>query len=182
MYGVPEGYICFRCGDKGHHINNCPTVEDPTFDRPRIKRTTGIPKTFLKPVSASERTTAEGLMVTSEGGMVVAVPNEDEWRKISSKAKADNIPDDLRCGICDQLLTEPVSAACCRASYCEECVRELAECPSCHKRPLRFSLDEAIRRRCQAFVAGPEDKRAPDAPPKSPDTSTGRPQKHARHS
>ncbi|POW03633.1 hypothetical protein PSTT_10932 [Puccinia striiformis] len=44
----PQGYICYRCGSKGHWINVCPTNDNPDFEgRPRIKRTTGIPKMQL---------------------------------------------------------------------------------------------------------------------------------------
>ena len=32
----------------GHFINNCPTNGDPSFDK--VKKSTGIPKIFLKPV------------------------------------------------------------------------------------------------------------------------------------
>lgn len=58
----------------GHWIQDCPTNDDRDFDnRPRIKRTTGIPRSFLKPVEAPEG--AQGVMVTPEGGFVVAQPD-----------------------------------------------------------------------------------------------------------
>ena len=35
------GYICFRCGEKGHFINACPTLGDKDYDnRPKLKKTT----------------------------------------------------------------------------------------------------------------------------------------------
>lgn len=46
----PPNYICFRCGVKGHWLQFCPTHGDPTYDNIRVKKTTGIPKTFLKSV------------------------------------------------------------------------------------------------------------------------------------
>ena len=50
----PNGYICYRCGNKGHWIQLCPTNDDPDFDnRPRVKRTTGIPRSFLQKVDKS---------------------------------------------------------------------------------------------------------------------------------
>lgn len=69
----------------GHWIQECPTNSDPTFnDRPRIKRTTGIPKSFLTTVegpqgdSSADGTQpgASGVMVTAEGGFVVARPDK----------------------------------------------------------------------------------------------------------
>lgn len=58
----------------GHWIQDCPTNNDRDFDhRPRIKRTTGIPRSFLKAVE--NPTDAQGVMVTPEGGFVVAQPD-----------------------------------------------------------------------------------------------------------
>jgi protein MPE1 len=60
----------------GHFINNCPTNGDKEFDKhPRIKRTTGIPRSFLKvieqPKTAVQSGTG-GVMVTPGGDLVVA--------------------------------------------------------------------------------------------------------------
>jgi protein MPE1 len=73
--GEDAGYICFRCGKSGHYLNMCPTNGDVAFDGPRLKKTTGIPKMFLKTV---KREDAEGknVMVTADGDLVVAQPNE----------------------------------------------------------------------------------------------------------
>ena len=43
-----QGYFQFLI--KGHFIGVCPTLGDENFDKPKLKRTTGIPKTFLKTV------------------------------------------------------------------------------------------------------------------------------------
>ena len=68
------GYICFRCGEKGHFINACPTLGNKDYDnRPKLKKTTGIPKMFLKSVESRD---GSGLMVTTTGEFVVAQPNE----------------------------------------------------------------------------------------------------------
>lgn len=67
----------FRSPRTGHWIQNCPTNDDPEFEgRPRIKRTTGIPKSFLQKV---ESTLVQGksVMVTADGSFVIARP--DEW-------------------------------------------------------------------------------------------------------
>ena len=62
---------------QGHWIQDCPTNNDRDYDnRPRIKRTTGIPRSFLKAVdNPSTSQLGHGVMVTPEGGYVVAQPD-----------------------------------------------------------------------------------------------------------
>lgn len=62
---------------KGHWIQDCPTNNDREFDnRPRIKRTTGIPRSMLKAVeNPNSAELGQGVMVTPEGGYVVAQPD-----------------------------------------------------------------------------------------------------------
>jgi hypothetical protein len=63
----------------GHWIQDCPTNSDREFDnKPRIKRTTGIPRSFLKAVeNPNKGEITQGVMVTPDGGYVVAQP--DLW-------------------------------------------------------------------------------------------------------
>ena len=62
---------------QGHWIQDCPTNNDRDYDnRPRIKRTTGIPRSFLKAVeNPATGQIGHGVMVTPEGGYVVAQPD-----------------------------------------------------------------------------------------------------------
>ncbi len=62
---------------EGHWIQDCPTNNDRDYDnRPRIKRTTGIPRSFLKAVeNPTTGNLGHGVMVTPEGGYVVAQPD-----------------------------------------------------------------------------------------------------------
>lgn len=67
---IPQpNYICNRCKERGHFIDNCPTNGDPNFDSTKPKRTTGIPQSFLKPVDS-------GGMVNYDGQLVEYQPNE----------------------------------------------------------------------------------------------------------
>lgn len=96
---VPPGYVCYRCGQSGesssrgkisirdvsdcyspagHWIQDCPTNSDPDYrNKPRIKRTTGIPKSFLQTVEAptQDGENQAGLMVTADGNFVIARPD-----------------------------------------------------------------------------------------------------------
>ena len=66
-------YKCWSL-KSGHFINQCPTLGNKDYDnRPKLKRTTGIPKMFLKTVESKD---GAGLMVTTTGEIVVAQPNE----------------------------------------------------------------------------------------------------------
>lgn len=73
----PAGYVCYRCGEKGHWIHSCPTLSDPSFDgKFRVKRTTGIPKSFLKTVEKTYNDNSVSFMVNSDGDHVIAQPDK----------------------------------------------------------------------------------------------------------
>jgi protein MPE1 len=75
----PPGYVCYRCGVKGHFIQDCPTNGDTTFDRPKVKRTTGIPKSFLKEIDTGTQgfpSDTPAVMMNPEGKIVQFVSNE----------------------------------------------------------------------------------------------------------
>ena len=48
---VPATYKCNRCNQGGHFIYDCPQGNKNTLPND-IKRTTGIPRSFLKPATA----------------------------------------------------------------------------------------------------------------------------------
>lgn len=150
----------------GHWIHDCPTNNDRDYDnRPRIKRTTGIPRSFLKAVdSPSEGKPTQGVMVTPDGGYVVAQPDRYilmfkltrrflidfrvSWQKQVSRIKGLSVSDvrerapadpALACPIDNKLFLDPVKTPCCGTLYCEECIHShLLEndfvCPQCSKK------------------------------------------------
>lgn len=73
----PNTYVCYRCGKKGEHwIQFCPTNNDKSFEPIGIKKTTGIPRSFLKTVESDTLQSKKGVMVTQDGNLVVATTNE----------------------------------------------------------------------------------------------------------
>ncbi|TDL23587.1 DWNN-domain-containing protein [Rickenella mellea] len=185
---LPPGYVCYRCGQKGHWIHDCPTNNDREFDhKPRIKRTTGIPRSFLKAVDQpSEGLPGQGVMVTPDGGYVVAQPDLASWQKQVSRPKvltAADIRDrpstdsSLVCPIDNKLFRDAVKTPCCGALYCEECIQtHLLEndftCPNCGKKvpsldrlvmdkPTRTKvadyIDKAIKESQEIEESGPSD-------------------------
>ena len=156
----PTGYICYRCGEKGHWIQVCPTNDDPNFDnKPRVKRTTGIPRSFLKTVEkpaalSSDGTTDDtkppsGVMVNAEGEFVIAEPDKASWEKFQAKTKSSAAAQEaaalgdqelrdrgLECPVDKRIFIDPMKTPCCEKTYCNDCITNaLIEsdftCPGC---------------------------------------------------
>ncbi|PGH16997.1 hypothetical protein AJ79_01381 [Helicocarpus griseus UAMH5409] len=157
----PPGYLCYRCREKGHWIQACPTNNDPKFDgRYRVKRSTGIPRSLQKQVDkpesialdgSNEDTKLSGVMVNADGDFVVAQPDKASWELYQEKAKASAAAAaefaaaegsreiqarGLQCPIDKRLLLEPTKTPCCKKSYCNDCITNaLIEsdfvCPNC---------------------------------------------------
>ncbi|KAI9740850.1 MAG: hypothetical protein M1818_004455 [Claussenomyces sp. TS43310] len=156
----PTGYICYRCGEKGHWIQVCPTNDDPNFDnKPRVKRTTGIPRSFLKTVEkpvalVGDGTTDDvkapsGVMVNAEGEFVIAEPDKASWEQFQAKTKSsaaaqkaaasgDKELQDrgLECSIDKRMFIDPMKTPCCEKTYCNDCITNALidsdfTCPGC---------------------------------------------------
>ena len=156
----PQGYICYRCGEKGHWIQLCPTNDNPEYDnRPRVKRTTGIPRSFLKTVDKAtalgqnadgeDVKAPSGIMVNADGEFVIAEPDKASWEQFQAKAKANpaaqkaSAEEDkevrergLECPIDKKMFIEPMKTPCCETTYCNDCITNaLIEsdfvCPGC---------------------------------------------------
>ncbi|KAF9048261.1 DWNN-domain-containing protein [Hymenopellis radicata] len=175
---LPPSYVCYRCGQKGHWIKDCPTNNDREYDnKPRIKRTTGIPRSMLKVVENpnSGGPIGPGVMVTPEGGYVVAQPDLASWKKQISKSKAlttadvrDRVPSDatLICPIDNKLFRDAVKTPCCGSSYCEECIQtHLLErdfiCPNCSKKIASLDgleADTPTRAKVNDYIEGEIEK------------------------
>ena len=138
----------------------CPTNDDPAYEnRPRVKRTTGIPRSFLKTVEkptalANDGTIDDtkqpaGVMVNAEGEWVVAEPDKAAWDQYQAKAKVSAAAHQaakegsrelqdrgLECSIDKHLFVDPTKTPCCQTTFCHDCiVNALLEndlrCPIC---------------------------------------------------
>ena len=140
----------------------CPTNDDPTFDgRPRIKRTTGIPRSFLKIVerpaalandgTADESKQPSGVMVNADGDWVIAEPDNASWEQYQARTKVSAAAQEevvrgskelqykgLECSIDKRLFVDPTKTPCCHTTYCNECITNALldddlQCPGCGK-------------------------------------------------
>lgn len=141
---LPPNYICFRCGQKGHFIQHCPTNDDKTYDLLRIRRATGIPKDFLKPVKENESTS---LLVTQEGSYVKAQPQVHMF-KVHSQVTVSS--DKLLCKYCISLMNEPVSIEC-QHSFCKNCVI-FDNCIVCGKKVGKIIEREDLKKEIDRYI------------------------------
>ncbi|KAK6359810.1 E3 ubiquitin-protein ligase rbbp6 [Orbilia brochopaga] len=174
----PTGYVCYRCGEKGHWIQQCPTNADPNFDgRPRVKRTTGIPKSFLKTVDKPVITDDDdgkpvSVMVNAEGEYVVAEPDRASWELYQQKTKAAGLTGEaaaeaklleergLVCPIDNKLFKDAVKTPCCKKTYCDDCIQNaLVEsdlvCPNCDTKEVlldRLIPDAETREKVKEYL------------------------------
>lgn len=174
----PIGYICFRCGQKGHWIYDCPTNEDRDFDnKPRFKRTTGIPKSMLKTVEApADGIHREGVMVTPDGSYVVAQVDSASWarnqahrqKRLTRSDIYSSVPSNsnLACSLCNKLARDAVKTPCCQSLFCEECItthllEHEFQCPECSKRVkdlVDLVRDDDIRKQVREYIDAEMDK------------------------
>jgi protein MPE1 len=173
----------------GHWIQQCPTNADPTFDgRTRIKRTTGIPRSFLKavekplPPSADDESTTPhanttSVMVNADGEYVVAQPDQASWesyqKKAATTAKSSTPVGNkelqdrgIECLMCHKLIRGASKTPCCGKVYCEECIQTaLLEsdfiCPNCEAKDILLDslvVDNETRSKVEEYLKGKEIK------------------------
>ncbi|XP_072298720.1 uncharacterized protein [Eucyclogobius newberryi] len=110
----------------------------------RIKKSTGIPRSFMVKV---DDPSIKGAMLTNTGDYAVPAIDAEVYAACKKKTPAQElpteepsdvpIPDELMCLICKDLLDDAVVIPCCGNSYCDDCIRsalldsEDHVCPTC---------------------------------------------------
>ena len=180
--------MCYRCGSRNHWIKNCPTNTDPNFEGKRIRRTTGIPKTFLKSVEVNPETMTpqemaeKKIMVTDEGKFVVQVADKQSWEDYQRKIKNrlidsdaaiyqpghfSDLPEELKCNLTGGLLKQPVrTTACCDKLVSKKIMEDTLldsdfVCPLCDKEDVLLDSlveDEEIQKKVNEFLKDHEDQ------------------------
>ncbi|KAF2791661.1 DWNN-domain-containing protein [Melanomma pulvis-pyrius CBS 109.77] len=172
----PPGYVCYRCQKKGHWIQACPTNDDPDF-KPvaRAKRTTGIPRSFLKTVEKpTDEDDARGVMLNADGEYVQVMADTKTWEKFQektkeAKARAANIEAanmevaerGLICPIGNHIFIYPVKTPCCGKTYCHDCIEPTLVsgdlvCPNCSTAPVLIDdlvTDQEMVKKIRAYDA-----------------------------
>ncbi|XP_021931899.1 E3 ubiquitin-protein ligase RBBP6 isoform X3 [Zootermopsis nevadensis] len=146
MGEVPSSYRCFKCHQPGHWIKNCPLGlnQEPI----EIKKSTGIPRSFMVPV---EGPGVPGAMMTPTGQFAVPAIDHQAYKEGKKErppfqqepepvVEKPEIPEDLLCNVCKDLLADAVMIPCCGNSFCDECIRTVLlesedhECPDCKEK------------------------------------------------
>ncbi|XP_050311422.1 E3 ubiquitin-protein ligase RBBP6-like isoform X2 [Anthonomus grandis grandis] len=135
---VPASYRCYKCHQCGHWIKDCPLGQQT--ESVEIKKSTGIPQSFMIPVKGPE---VPGAMMMSNGTYAVPALDLQALNQKSAPPVQEvkpEIPEDLLCSICSDLLADAVMIPCCGNSFCDECIRSVLlesedhECPDCHEK------------------------------------------------
>lgn len=146
----PESYVCFRCGNKGHFIQHCPTNNDKNFDIVKIRKPSGIPKDFLVKVEGDLE--GSGAMLVTQEGFVKANPQTQEWKRQKTKYREiTEIPDNLKCSYCCRLTKDPVRTNCGHI-FCEGCIQIDDKCSICLKYISKIYIDDDISNKVRDFL------------------------------
>lgn len=170
----PPGYMCYRCGSKDHWIKNCPTNDDPNWEGKRIKRTTGIPKTYLKTVEKPDEDSSKSYLMNEEGQYVVQVADSKAWGEYQKKVNKTNeldilkdVDPELLDPINGKVMKDPVITPCCGKTYSRETIEDSLldndlVCPNCSKSDIyldTLKTDEEKQKKIDDLLDQEREKR-----------------------
>ncbi|CAN0087622.1 unnamed protein product, partial [Discosporangium mesarthrocarpum] len=172
--GVPPGYVCRRCNQPGHHIKDCPTNGDASYDNAGRKLVKGIPTSMIQLADAASRGGGGGGgggLVNSSGQLVVIRSNEQAFHKLKEYGGGQSVegllerlskeaPAHLKCAICNKIMSDAVINPCCHKSTCDSCARSALAtgnmmCPLCNtkgKGPDGLVPNESTRAAVEAYL------------------------------
>jgi len=116
----PPSYICYRCRQPGHFIQDCPNNsiadggDENTATHAR-RAPVGIPQVMLRRVAATtEGGDAAGGFQAADGSLVRMVADEKKFSRVTAKSlekvDAEHVPEELKCPITKRLFEDPVHA------------------------------------------------------------------------
>lgn len=175
---VPDYYICYKCGEKGkHYIKNCPKNNDPNWEGVRVRKTTGIPKSYLKAIEKPQDGVSDELpngasayMVNEEGKYVVAVADTKAWEKYQNTKNLENynLNDDsidvddpeLKDTESGKLWKNPVQTPCCNKIYSRKTIEDALidsdfTCPNCGKEQIyldKLTSDQELQKKVDEYI------------------------------
>ncbi|KAI5181238.1 protein MPE1 [Nematocida sp. AWRm80] len=148
----PSSYVCYRCGQKGHFIQFCPTNKNKQYDAVRIRKATGIPKTFLVP---AEQDPATSVLLNEEGKFVRAQPQTKEFSKhFTQKSIHSSLPDEFKCPGCGNMYASPMRLDC-QHVVCEACTD--SKCPVCGARTSKAIPDVSLQKKLEHYLENQKD-------------------------
>ncbi|KAH8037896.1 hypothetical protein HPB51_018384 [Rhipicephalus microplus] len=114
-------------------------VKASTYDsvQVEVKRSTGIPRSFMVTVDGPDH---KGALLTSTGEFAVPLIDHQAYKEVKKEkppfvreatpepVQEPQLPDELLCMICHDLLQDAVLIPCCGNSFCDEC--ELGTLPA----------------------------------------------------
>eukprot|EP00967_Tisochrysis_lutea_P137741 scaffold247697_cov39-Tisochrysis_lutea.AAC.1 len=127
----PPGYVCYRCRQQGHFIQNCPnnSVADGGDEgtATHVRRApVGIPLSRLQKIASSGDADVSGGFLMADGSIARMVADERQFSKVTSKSRekvdTEAVPEELKCPITKKLFRDPVVLPCCGASVSSDAV------------------------------------------------------------
>ncbi|CAB4068862.1 unnamed protein product [Lepeophtheirus salmonis] len=144
----PITYRCNRCHQTGHWVQDCALIKAGMGGQELKKKTTGIPRSFLKPANIDTpgaKINPQGMYMVNEletqayRDKKVDKPMWDNDNNVSSASVNMEIPSDLKCPVCHDLLKDAIMLPTCACATCDECARnaliesENNTCPVCNE-------------------------------------------------
>lgn len=153
-----------------------------------MKRTTGIPRSFLKTVekplppsaddsSTTAHTNPTSVMVNADGEYVVAQPDQASWESYQKKAASTSKVSapvgskelqekGIECSVCHKLMRDASRTPCCGQVYCEDCIHNMLlesdfVCPNCEAKEIlldSIQADEETRKKVEEYLKDKEQK------------------------
>ncbi|KAH0689813.1 hypothetical protein KY289_017171 [Solanum tuberosum] len=121
----PYGYVCHRCNVPGHYIQHCPTNGDHSYDMKKVKP---LPNSML---IAAPSGGSVGVLKPNEAVSSKGVEGLSSTSSSSTKSSFRDIPRELYCPLCKELMKDAVIASkCCFSSFCDKCIRNHIMCNS----------------------------------------------------